>query len=743
MAMDLFGEAIDAHPPWLNPPTFLSQSFDPQHYISDLRSFVPLESLRWELKSHLSSLKVELIDLINRDYSDFVSLSTKLVDVEGSVVRMRAPLLEIKEMILGFREALQDSLLALENRLDQRTQANRAREVLEILLDTFHVVSKVEKLIKELPSVPVDWSNGHMSIKKDSQLSNGINFQHGENGTNLRETQSMLLERIASEMNRLKFYITLAKDMPFIENMERRIQSASLLLDTSLGHCLGDALDHRDESAIYNCLRAYAAIDNTKSAEEIFRSTVVTPLIQKVIPSSSSGGMNEASEDELEQDYKVIKRYIEDDCKFLLEISSKENSGLHVFSFLANSILKEVLFAIQKRKPGAFSSGRPTKFLKNYKSSLEFLTHLEGYCPSRSAVARFRAEDVYIEFMRQWNVGVYFKLRFQEIAGALDSALVVATLEPILNTPSDNTQGLILQQSLSLMQCLRSCWKDDILVVSCSDKFLRLTLQLLARYSNWLSTGLAARKTGDSGVSQGCEWAISASPDDLIYIVHDLNSLVIEVTGTYLGDVIELLKSCPKEVIDLVKASILEGGNSLKDALPPVINSIVDTLVVKSVEDLKHMKGITATYRMTNKPLPVRHSPYVTGVLRPLKVFVEGDRATNYLPSDTRDQLVHRAATEITDRYHELAADLVSVARRTESSLLKIRKGAQRRTGTSADVSDNNVSDTDKICMQLFLDIQEYARNLSLLGVEAADIPAYRSLWQCVAPPDRQSKISY
>jgi len=32
------------------------------------------------------------------------------------------------------------------------------------------------------------------------------------------------------------------------------------------------------------------------------------------------------------------------------------------------------------------------------------------------------------------------------------------------------------------------------------------------------------------------------------------------------------------------------------------------------------MKGITATYRMTNKPLPVRHSPYVVGVLRPLKV---------------------------------------------------------------------------------------------------------------------------
>lgn len=55
-----------------------------------------------------------------------------------------------------------------------------------------------------------------------------------------------------------------------------------------------------------------------------------------------------------------------------------ENSGLHVFDFLANSILKEVLTAFQKGKPGAFSPGRPTEFLKNYKSSVHFLAYLEG-----------------------------------------------------------------------------------------------------------------------------------------------------------------------------------------------------------------------------------------------------------------------------------------------------------------------------------------------------------------------------
>lgn len=135
-------------------------------------------------------------------------------------------------------------------------------------------------------------------------------------------------------------------------------------------------------------------------------------------------------------------------------------------------------------------------------------------------------------------------------------------------------------------------------------------------------------------------------------------------------------------------------------------------------------------------------------------------------------------------------------ARKTESSLQRIRQGAQRRAGASSDVTDNNVSDTDKICMQLFLDIQvwlyfkypyisvlfvflylfssyfslwllsdryllagkyiafddmnifltylhqEYAHSLALLGVDATKISAYRSLWQCVAPPDRKNVIA-
>ncbi|KAK4843251.1 hypothetical protein QYF36_005858 [Acer negundo] len=742
---DFFSDPVDSHPIWFKSNLFLSPTFDSESYISELRTFVPFETLRSELQAHLSSLNHELIDLINRDYADFVNLSTKLVDVDAAVVRMRAPLLELREKIEGFRGSVEGSLVALQSGLKQRSEAAAAREVLQLLLDTFHVVSKVEKLIKELPSMPTDWSNGDVNLAERNSASHAATLQNVENGTNLRETQSMLLERIASEMNRLKFYIAHAQNLPFIENMEKRFQSASLLLDASLGHCFVDGLEHQDANVIYNCLRAYAAIDNTKNAEEIFRTTIVAPLIQKIIPHGSTEFVAGASGDELENDYNQIKQCVEKDCKFLLEISSAENSGLHVFDFLANSILKEVLSAIQKGKPGAFSPGRPSEFLKNYKSSLDFLAHLEGNCPSRSAVAKFRAEAVYVEFMKQWNIGVYFSLRFQEIAGALHSALIAASLAPIHNSHSDEGQPplLTLKQSETLLESLRSCWREDVFLLSCSDKFLRLSLQLLSRYSNWLSSGLAARKVGNSGAKPGNEWAISASPDDFIYILHDTNCLASEVCGDYLAHVLQLLSSCPAEVLDLVKQSIIQGGMALNALQPSVINTIVGTLVEKAVEDLRQLKGITATFRLTNKPLPVRHSPYVSGLLRPLKTLLEGQQATTYLTMETRNQLLVSAVNEITNRYYEIAADLIEMARKTESSLQRLRMGAQRRAGASMDVTDHNVSENAKFSMQLFLDIQEYGRNLAALGVEAADIPAYCSLWQCVAPSDRQNVIKF
>lgn len=74
-------------------------------------------------------------------------------------------------------------------------------------------------------------------------------------------------------------------------------------------------------------------------------------------------------------------------------------------------------------------------------------------------------------------------IRFQEIAGALDSSLMTTAIAPVQNSHSNegNSLDLTLKQSVTLLESLRTCWKEDVLVLSCSDKFLRLSLQLLSR----------------------------------------------------------------------------------------------------------------------------------------------------------------------------------------------------------------------------------------------------------------------
>ena len=142
-ATDLFGEPIEAHPPWFKPDSFLRADFDPDAYVAELRSYVPLESLAAELRAHLAALRAELVGLVNRDYADFVGLSARLKGVDAAAARMRAPLADLRDKVAAFRAGAAAALAALRAGLEQRAVATAARELLELLLDTSHVVSKV------------------------------------------------------------------------------------------------------------------------------------------------------------------------------------------------------------------------------------------------------------------------------------------------------------------------------------------------------------------------------------------------------------------------------------------------------------------------------------------------------------------------------------------------------------------------------------------------------------------------
>ncbi|AES76808.1 oligomeric subunit-like protein, putative [Medicago truncatula] len=96
---------------------------------------------------------------------------------------------------------------------------------------------------------------------------------------------------------------------------------------------------------------------------------------------------------------------------------------------------------------------------------------MQGYCTSRSAVL--------------YGSHIFNCLRFQEIAGSLDSVLTTSSLVPVQNLDPNkvNYQDLTLKSSVTLLESLRLCWREEngCVVTCCQDRSLFSTTTWRAR----------------------------------------------------------------------------------------------------------------------------------------------------------------------------------------------------------------------------------------------------------------------
>ena len=64
-----------------SPVAFVSDTYSVDEFVSECRRHVTVEHLHQDLKSYYHTLKTAMIELINKDYSDFLDLSSNLVSV--------------------------------------------------------------------------------------------------------------------------------------------------------------------------------------------------------------------------------------------------------------------------------------------------------------------------------------------------------------------------------------------------------------------------------------------------------------------------------------------------------------------------------------------------------------------------------------------------------------------------------------------------------------------------------------
>lgn len=718
-------------PSWFKPERFLDAEFDAEAYVSDLRRFVPLETLSSQLQKYLTVLKSKLVEVINEDYNDFVSLSTKLTNVDGAVMQMQRPLLTIKDKIVAAQAAVQSELDALNQGLQKRQQAAKVKALLELMQDTAHVMSKVEKLLAEV--------NALEAQQGDSQLA-----------SEELDARTRLYERVASEVSRLKYFLAKGQELPSLQQLRPRADAAVTRLSALLSQALDAALRGGRMSAVLHCLQAYAAVGDTATAEQVVQQALVQPMVQSVVAEQHEGRVpgSAPASDQIAPVLEAMVVRIQDECCSLLQRTMAAQSGLQGFDFLGNSILAAVDAQLASSMPGAFSPGVPTSFLSNYRAAMSFLDQLEGMCSTKAAFQALRDSQAYDSFLKRWKLSVYFSLRFQEIAAPLESVVSASALTPVTQEQqADNSLHLQLQPSLALWHALQRCTADGVYMQPLADKFARLVLQLLARYAFWVTEGIGTK--GSSGTAtppqdgsnpqDNRQWVGRASPEQLALVRADLEVLSAWTQKEYWQQLNQRLALLPAQVTEAVHSSFQQAASSLASQAGPVKDLIVDILLDRCLAVLRQLRGITATYRMTARPLPTKPSHYVAGVLQPLRAFLDTEAGKHLLPS-AQQELSLGLISGVSQQYASMVSELLDMLRKTEQSLARVRKNRPADAVTATDGSE--LSNIQKISLQLFLDVQEFAKQIQKFGLQSSDVPQYQHLAQVVASAKNEDASS-
>ncbi|KMQ97057.1 conserved oligomeric golgi complex subunit 2, partial [Lasius niger] len=364
------------------------ENFDVDNFLQDHRKSGKLETMRDDLGMYLKLLRSAMIDLINRDYTDFVNLSSNLIGLDKAINDLQAPLGQLREEVMQVRQALDDEIAAISTNLNDNLKIRERKQSL-------HSLQHVYKSLKKLSSI----------LSMETFMENPSKID--------------ILEQAAIELNQLKFHMSRCKSDISVDQEKKSTELENLYLN-----CLNElflmCIHEKNSNLAIRCLRIYLTLDKITNAEELVRHEVVRPLIYNVV-----------NEENLQTDplglqsiYHRLLNILNVELKQLLDITlHPERISVKGFNFLVNSFWTEVEEKIEQYIKSIFAPGDPVLFHKRYTATLEFLTKLEAECVTTEILMTLRDHPQYKGFLKKWNLPVYFQIRFQEIAGHVETTL--------------------------------------------------------------------------------------------------------------------------------------------------------------------------------------------------------------------------------------------------------------------------------------------------------------------------------
>uniref|UniRef100_A0AAQ6A7B8 Conserved oligomeric Golgi complex subunit 2 n=1 Tax=Amphiprion ocellaris TaxID=80972 RepID=A0AAQ6A7B8_AMPOC len=720
---------------------FMKDDFDVDQFVAECRKQVQLEEMREDLELYYKLLKTAMVELINKDYADFVNLSTNLVGMDKALNQLSVPLGQLREEVMSLRSCVSEVIQAIDNQLSKQEDLQKKKVCVLRLIQVVRSVEKIEKILHSQNS------------KESSSLEISSPLLAGQ-----------ILERIATEFNQLQFHAVQSKGMPLLDKVRPRIAGITSMLQQSLEGLLIEGLQTSNVDMVRHCLRTYATIDKTRDAEALVGQVLVKPymdqvIVEEVVKSSPTG---------LQLMYSRLLEFVPHHCRLLREvtggaISSDKADTVPGYDFLVNSVWPEMIKGIEERLAYLFNPGNPDIFYERYSVSMEFVRKFERQCSSQASVKRLRVHSSYTSFHNKWNLPVYFQLRYKEIAGRLENAIS----DGLEAAPAGSAYHL--QVSEVLWFCLERCWSDKVYLSPLAHRFWKLTLQLYSRYAKFLvevklnklekdelfknffnspevvkeptrplpssASSTSSRTSLDDGGSESGSSA-SLSTKQLVYIAADIQKLQEQPFGFLLSlpdfgtKGLRPFVSVHLQALSSMLDALADSKACLTSSIPTLNTRMTQHLTERSCRFLKSASEVPRLYRRTNKDLPVRASAYMDNALRPLHQLLTD--STGLVTPSTAQEWLRVALSECTQKYYETISEVLSSVRKMEESLKRLKQARKGATTTTTVGANGGPTDDSKIRLQLALDVEYLGEQIQKMGLQPNDISMFSTLMDLV-----------
>uniref|UniRef100_A0A1E1WAF4 Conserved oligomeric Golgi complex subunit 2 n=1 Tax=Pectinophora gossypiella TaxID=13191 RepID=A0A1E1WAF4_PECGO len=654
---------------------FVKTNFSVDNFLADHQNVASLETMRDDLGVYLKVLRLAMIELINKDYANFVNLCATLIGFDKAILKIQVPLGQLNEEVETVKQCLEEAMKELSLWLSQRHALQKKKQLVKYYSQTVNCLNTLENILRNI------------SDKK-------------------KQDQILLADRAAMQYNQLKFSIAKCESLVKSEQKMQYNEVGNKLVQT-LNDLLFQFWNDNDEENLLKTLITLASLDRVTETEMLIRKQAVAPLLHEIISEPAL----QRSPEGLQGIYARILSLLESKLKLLLTVTqhSKLMFLMKKFRFLVNCFWCEVENRLEVNLASIFAPGNPQIFYRRYSESMEFIKRLEEYCSDKDMIKIMHETIEYRSFQRRWNLPVYFQIRFQEIAGSYEAALQKSpTVEA--------NDGFVLKETYKCWIALQECWSDGIYIEAIAHKFWKLSLQLLSRYATWAGTYCAQRNSPKLELTSVNRSLI----DNSINIHVDIQSLLNRLP-TFM-QLVEI--KVPIGNKDLLRQSLRYSETMLTGTKDKIRECIVNELYDHFNMQLKQVSDIPRLYRKTNRSVPTKPCAYIDVITKAIHEFNED--ASRRLDNAFLVELFQALFNIMTVSYYKYVEDVLTSVQKTEESLRRLKQIRERTSQQSSE--STGVTDGDKIRLQLNVDVGSYGKLAETLCLNVHTVHKFTDL---------------